>query len=285
MVCKRPMYEIWELHRCTFSGCVVIWTLRGTCWSVHGFRCFNPGNWYLVLDRWVERMFPRPWVEGRRLRLIQNWHIVHCKVVVSTIFFNVHPGSLGEMIQFDLRIFFKWVGKTTNQGWFSCSVAMALSILGHESWENFVSSLVRLPCFSSIWPATSSSHQSSGLALFDGLPGLVVALEARYDLDQSKKLLFDTRKSGFQVWPGNFWYHTQAKIRRTHYIIILLEMVKFPDFQTHPRLLLKLMWCFYPGLQGGVLAKWWTSTWDRHLGLPHMFDYYRWPCLIFGVLS
>ena len=111
------------------------------------------------------------------------------------------------------------------------------------------------------------------------------------DLDQSKKLLFDTRKSGFQVWPGNFWYHTQAKIWRTSYI--LWEMVEFegiqcvfrfhgiPDFQTHPRLLLQLMWCFCPGLQGGVLAKWWTSTWDRHLGFRHawllslaMFDFW-----------
>ncbi len=119
------------------------------------------------------------------------------------------------------------------------------------------------------------------------------------DLDQSKKVLFNTRTSG----PGSFWYHTKAKIERTTYI--LFEMVKFegiqcildfmePDFQMHPRLLLKpaemwiaVMWCFCPGPQGGVLAKWWTSTWDRHLGLPTCWttDYCFWPCLIYGVVS
>ena len=193
------------------------------------------------------------------------------------------------MIQFDLRIFFKWVGKKTRTRF---DFHVGTFNFGPWKLKRSVSSLVHLPCRQYL---TSdflfTPEQWLSLIWWPSRVGSCTWSQVFDDLNQSKKLLFDTRKSGFQVWPGNFWYQTQAKIRRTNYI--LLEMVEFeriqcifrfhgiPDFQTHPRLLLKLMWCFCPGLQGGVLAKWWTSTWDRHLGFKHvwllslaMFDFW-----------
>ena len=47
--------------------------------------------------------------------------------MVVSIFLGIFTPNPGEMIQFDLRIFFRWVGSTTNQG---CNL---LSTLGRKT--------------------------------------------------------------------------------------------------------------------------------------------------------
>ena len=113
-------YQIYQIDSMVnFPSKKVMWPVREMPWFLNKDPIFGPaGDPFDPRKKWWwSSFFVRGFVRcfSQNVGLVFPSFALYWKLGGGFKYFLFSPRILGEMIQFDVRIFFKWVGSTTNQ--------------------------------------------------------------------------------------------------------------------------------------------------------------------------